>query len=329
MATPLLSRLGMFAAKAESTSGTWTAPANTDATFRVLNVKYTPDIKVAERNTLRVDLSRNAHLIGQTLAKLEFDLEFKVSSAVAGTADAYGILLEACGLNETATPSTNVVYNPSTKLADHKTLSIYAWIGGSGPAGSGMRVGMRGCMGSVRFSGKVGEPLMMHFEFMGVGDRDHSAMKPQITTFHTGITYETGVPPIFQAATFSWDTETVNLTNDFTLDFGTQVTAREDITAQEGVSHYMVTGRGVTGSFSPELHLTGGKNHLEQLNLGSEVAISCILTHTGVRTLAIAIPNAQLTNVQSGDRNGIATWACTFAANASSAGDDEVTLTII
>ncbi len=329
MATPLLSRLWMFAAKAEATSGTWTAPANTEATFRVLNLKYTPDIKVAERNTLRVDLSRNAHLIGQTLAKLEFDLEFKVS-AVAGTADAYGILLKACGLKEDPlTGPARVRYNPSTLLSDHKTLSIYAWIGGSGPAGSGMRVGMRGCMGSVRFSGKVGEPLMMHFEFMGVGDRDETDMKPQYASFLTGITYETGVPPIFQAATFSWDSLSVNLTNDFTLDFGTQVTAREDITAQEGVAHYMVTGRGVTGSFSPELHLTGGSNHLEQLNLGSEVAISCVLTHATARTLTIAIPKAQLTNVQSGDRNGIATWACTFAANASSAGDDEVTLTII
>lgn len=328
MATPLLSKLGMLAAKVEGTAGTWDAPsAASEAMFRVINLKYTPDIKVTERPTLRADLSRNSHLIGQTLAKLEFSLEFRVTNT-AGVADKYGDLLEACGLNETIVASTSTAYNTSSKLADHVTLSMYAWIGGSGPSGSGMRVGMRGAMGSVKFEGKVGEPLMMHFSFMGVGDRDHADMKPQVAAMTTGITHESGVPPIFQAATFTWGGVSQDLTNEFSLDMGTQVVAREDITSQEGVLHYMATGRTVSGSFSPELTLSGGANHLEQLNLGSEVAISCVLIHTGARTLTISVPKAQLTGVQPSERNGIATWGCTFAANANS-GDDEVTLTII
>lgn len=327
MAEALIARLGQLAVIVESTKGTKsaTAPSASNSKFRVMNLKWTPDVKVFERVYASPSTSRPSHLVGQRLGKLSFSLEFRVTGA-AGVADVYGDLLEACGLDEVISAAASTTYTPATDSSTHNTLTMYAYFGSSGAASSSMRVGMRGAMGSVTLGGKIGEPLMLNFEFSGIHDTNDADLQPQADSLDA-ITHEAAVPPIFQGATLTWGGESV-LISSLSIDLGNTVAPRESVGSAEGVLHYTITNRAVTGSIDPELIASG--NQLENLNDGTEVALSCSLVHTGARTVVIAAPKCQITGASLGERNGIGTVALNFACNRSAeAGNDELTLTII
>jgi hypothetical protein len=79
--------------------------------------------------------SKTAH----TWREISFDVEISGASA-AGAAPPYGPLLRACGLSETAVPSTSVTYAPISAALESVTLYVNR---------DGMQYKMTGCRGSV------------------------------------------------------------------------------------------------------------------------------------------------------------------------------------
>lgn len=326
MADALLSRIGVLCAINETTKGTAIAAASAaiaaTGAFMVRDLKFTPDVKNYERKYTAAHASRFSHLSGQCLGQLSFSLELRAYAA-AGTEDAYGLLLDACAINDTGT--STVVFKPTSVQSNHKTLTMYAFVGGNGA--SSMRVGLRGAAGTVKFAGKIGEPVIMEFTFWGVHDRNDADMKPQSATTPTP-THETAVPAVLQDVTLSWGGASTPVSS-FSIDVGNTVSARDSIADDEGVLHYLVTDRAMSGSIDPELDLAG--TDLDKLNTGTEVALSVtIVQTTPSRTFVIAAPNCQATGVSIGDRNGIATTAVNFGINTAgaAAGDDEFSITI-
>jgi hypothetical protein len=341
MADPLIARLGEVAILTESTKGTKAVDANavdgTYSKFRVYDLRYTPDVRIFERSTMAATLSRYSHLVAQTLGRLSFKLELRKTAATA-TEDAWGKLLAACGFSFT---SGTGVYKPVSTLSTHKTLTMYAFNGSTGAAT--VRIGMRGCAGNVRFVFAVGQPAFMEFEFWGVSspsDSDGSpsntfALKPTDDVLNT-LTHETSIPNICNGIAFTYASNSKRVTN-LTVDVGNRVVPLESLGDECHISHYAITDRAVGGECDPDFGLVANDDdYVSDLNAGTEVALAWTVTQSATttpsvlaRTLAFAIPKAQLTAVNFGDRNGIVTAQCTYAANKSAEpGDDEFTMTV-
>ena len=335
MAEVFVARLGEVALKAESTKGTKVVNANlVDGTLskhRVYNLRYDPDVQLHERGTASASLSRWPHLVGRALGKISFETELR-HTAAAITEDADGELFSAAGFD-----ITSGVYKPTSDQSDHKTLNIYAMLGGDGTAGTNtVRYGLRGAMANLTIIGEVGKPVMLAWEFFGVSETADEAspplnthnLKPTDDSLNT-ITHETGVPAIFQGVAFTWAAVTKRL-GRFELALNNTVVPRDDVSSLNGCLHYVITNRNPVMKIDPDAGLVvDGNNFLDTLNAGTEVAIAWSLAQTTpARTIAFAAPKAQIITCTDAERNGFATKDITAALNKSAEpGDDEFTIT--
>lgn len=334
MAEVLISRLGELALGEESTKGTKLVGSTlVDGTFskhRVFNLTWTTDPALFERKTAAIALSRHSHLVGRILGQITFDVEVR-KTAAAGTADAWQSCLKACGFKLASS-----VWTCTTDSSAHKTLTMYAFIGSNGAAA--VRYGIRGAMGSCRFKGKVGEPGMFSFTFLGVHDDDDVdgtpantfALKPTDDVLNS-ITHETGVPAMFQGVAFTIG-GTSRLVSSIEIDFGQTVAPREDVSSDQGVLAYTITDRELAVTIDPEIGLVAAENYFPKLNAGTEFALAWTITQASpARTFAFALPKAQIKALTHQDRNGIACVGLTAACNVSvvspEVGDDEFTIT--
>jgi hypothetical protein len=106
-----LTRKGLIIAAKESTYGTDATPVGADA-IKVANINITPlQSDVVSRQIVRPFLGNPEQLLANQRVELTFDVEL-TGSGVAGTAPAYGILLQACGFAEAVSAATSVTYTP-------------------------------------------------------------------------------------------------------------------------------------------------------------------------------------------------------------------------
>lgn len=332
MAAPYLSRLGEMAFKVETTAGTKNLPAvdGTESKVRVFDLSWTDDPRTFDRRHYSKSLSRYPHLVGQNLAQVTGRIELR-KTAVTATEDFWGPLLKACGF---AFNSGTGAYTLTTDLSAIPTLTVLCWKGSDGSSNA-IRSGMRGAAGSCRIEGRVGEPLMLSFTLYGVHDPSDSDLITKTDGLNT-ITHETAIPGTFQnASTVTWGGTAIRL-GSFAIDFGQTVVERQNVASSSGVEHFVVTDRNVVVTLDPEVPITSSINWRNLAHVGTEAAIA--LTHVqpatsspslASRSFAFSIPKAQITAISEGDRNGIATFGVTAAANLSSEpGDDEFSLTI-
>lgn len=346
MAEILVARLGEMALAEEAVAkGTKVVNANlvdgTKSKIRVFDLTYTPDVTIFERNTAGPTLSRYSHLVGQTLGKLSGKCEVR-KTAAAGTADAYQLLWQAAGMKLASS-----IWTRTTDQSLHKTINCYCFMGSSGVAT--VRIGLRGAMcTSFKFVGKVGQPLMIEWELMGVSSRIAAAdadgtptntfsLRPTDDVLNT-VSHEAGVPNIFQGVAMTVGTGTKRLST-FELDLGLTTAAREDVSSVEGVLHYVITDASPTVTIDPEFGLvgdgtlaggTGGDDWFTPLNEGEQAALAWSHLCSTSRTMAFAAPKAQITALSPGERNGIKTMGVTMKLNRSTDdvfGDDEFTIT--
>lgn len=101
---PLLSRKRLILTKIESTYGTDSSPAGTDAVL-VRNLEVTPvEAETVSRELVRPYLGNSSQLLSQTRVMLTFEVEL-AGSGTAGTASKIDSLLRSCGFAATTTSS--------------------------------------------------------------------------------------------------------------------------------------------------------------------------------------------------------------------------------
>lgn len=99
---PLLSRKRLILAKTESTYGTDSSPAGTDAIL-VRELEITPlQSDTVDRELIRPYLGASQQLLANTRVEVTFQVEM-AGSGSAGTAPAFGRVLQACGFSATTT----------------------------------------------------------------------------------------------------------------------------------------------------------------------------------------------------------------------------------
>lgn len=150
----------LVAAKIETTTGNDAAPTGTANAILISDATLTPlDAQNIDRSLIRGTFGASEQLIGSASVKLSYTVELAGSGA-AGTAPAWGPLLQACACAEGVLASpARVEYTPvSTGL---KSATQYYYDDG------GLHK-LLACMGDFTLSAKAGERPTMQFEWTGL-----------------------------------------------------------------------------------------------------------------------------------------------------------------
>lgn len=120
----LSTRKDVVLAKLEGTYGTDPTPTGAANAILVSNLQISPlQMTPVERGLIREWFGNSESIPGQIFGEVSFEVEIQ-GSGTAGTATAYGPLLQACGLVETDGAS-DVQYDPTSSEALMKSVTIF------------------------------------------------------------------------------------------------------------------------------------------------------------------------------------------------------------
>ena len=204
----LLSRKRLILVKTESTYGTDSTPAGTDALL-VRNLDITPlSGDVVSRDLIRPYMGNFDQLISMTSVAINFEVEL-AGSGTAGTAPKYDAILKACGLAATIVASTSVTYAPVS--ASFSSATIYFNV-------DGVLHKLTGCRGSMNMSCAVGAIPTLAFNLTGVYNAPTDTAQPAVTysAQATPLIFREGNTSAFSFFSYSGILQSVdfNLAND-------------------------------------------------------------------------------------------------------------------
>lgn len=313
----MLTRRRAIYAKIEATQGVMEAITDADVVSIVpFDVKFTPDVKVNERNPILPTLSPVAPVVSTRSGKISFKTELKGPAATYAVAvkPAFSIFARACGLAEVVTTapagSETIVYTVAS--SNVPALTIWSNIDGECKK-------LYGARGTVKIEGKNGEPAYMMWEFTGVYSDVATLALPVVAL-------EQSVPPVCMNAAFQLDGYDFKI-EKFSIDLGIQVALIPDMNSVDGFAYAAITARKPTLSFDPEAVALATYDIHGKLKSGAQGALS--IGPIGVQDYnrwLITAPKCTYTKADEGDRNGIYTYDVQVALSMD-AGDDEFVLT--
>ncbi len=184
----------------------------------------------------------------------------------------------------------------------------------------GVRKLLKGSRGTVKLGFKSGEPVFLDIEFQGVeaGITD--------TAFLSGVTYESTKPPVFLNALFSVDAYSAKI-GEMDIDVANTLAVRDDVNDPRGILSFAITGRGVSGSFNPEMVSCAAHDFHSKWFQGIEMIVDFTVGSVVGNKFRFYVPRAQYTKVEDEDRDGLQLAKSSFNLNGSlSSGDDELTI---
>lgn len=197
------------------------------------------------------------------------------------------------------------------------TLSI-------GMAKDGVRESVKAARGNVSFAGRIGEPLIMTFEFQG-GLNLNSGAPAQDAGNLTGVTYSAQIPPVLIDADIKHGKTATSYTamygpciSQFDLTIGNEISFRECMADAAGIQETIISARTPTVSLDPELVTEGTWDYLTQFTGNTGSRISFDVGADLKNKFQFKLGGVNWTGVATGDRNGIATRQLTGALNGGS-----------
>ncbi|KXF92089.1 phage tail tube protein [Phaeobacter inhibens] len=172
MAAPLKWKTKVLLFKIEGAYGVDAAPTGLADAVLAQDVQ----IKPMEGSDVSRDLetpyfAADATIPTELQSELTFDVEL-VPSGTAGTAPAWGPILRACGLAETITAGTSVVYNPITDEPESATTYLYI---------DSTLYALTGARGTVKLDIQAQAIPKLKFTFKGLFVRPAEAVRPAAT----------------------------------------------------------------------------------------------------------------------------------------------------
>jgi hypothetical protein len=164
--------------KTEVTYGLDPVPTGLANALLVSNLSYNPlNAQNVGRDLVRGFLGGSEQLVGNKFHECSFDIEL-VNGGTAGTAPAYGPVLQACGMAETVTAAVRVDYTPISTAFASGTIYWYD---------DGLLHKLTGARGSVAFKMNAGGRPVMSFSFKGLYNTPTVAANatPTLTAFKT------------------------------------------------------------------------------------------------------------------------------------------------
>lgn len=283
-------------AKIEATQGTDAVPTGAANAILVSDASFNITYNNVDRSLIRGCYGGSEQLAGTRFVDMSFSVEVSGSGA-AGTAPAWGALLQACGFAEAVTPGARVDYTPIS--TGQKSLTIYY-------SDDGVLHKALGCMGSVQISMGEGERPLLRFTFSGIDGGTTAAANPALTltawkaplVITDANTGDIKLGGTYSAGAISGGTTYPS--RGLNLDVGNQV-AKIALLGGQAID---LTDRSMTGSVQLELTAAQEVSFYADVNANTLTSLSFEHgTAAGAKVLFHA-PNVQRTNPRHVDYEG-------------------------
>jgi len=312
----MITRRTAILAKIEGTYGTDPTPTVGANALLVKDVEMKPTGDVLERDFIRSSLSSLAFVRGAKWVDLAFTCEFK-GSGTRGALPATGwegTLFRACGMKETVTTSTSIVYSPISTGFESATIWVYQ---------DGIFHKVNGWRGDCTITYEVGKYGELRFEGQGlyVAPTDAS---PSAQTFSDVV------PPVALSAGLTLDGTAYSgaIVERIELRLGNKLAQRKSMNSASGLTEILITERDPGGSFDPEAVIEATYPFWAKWAAATTIALNLgPIGSTAGNIITITAPKMQLNDLTYGDRNGILTYDVPFSL-AGNSGDDELVITI-
>ena len=306
---PILTQKALVLVKAEVTQGTDSLPVAASDAILVADPVFSVDPTVLERNFARPDFSPYASTIGRKLASVSFSIQMHGSST-ANVSPIWARLLAACAMVETEDAGVSPsVWNPTTTPQSSVTIYVYY---------EGLRHIMTGCMGTFSISAEAGGIAEISFTMTG------NYSTPTDDTYPASPVFEDVVAPQVELASFAWGGDSTLVVNAFSADIQNNVVPRSDVNSANGYRGVRIAGRDPTGGIDPEVE--EDDTFWLQMEQSTLSTFTATIGQTTGNRIVIDAPQAQITSVGYGDRDGLRTYDLGLNYRRSS-GDDELTIT--
>jgi hypothetical protein len=305
----LLSRKRLILVKTESTYGTDSTPAGTDALL-VRNLDITPlSGDVVSRDLIRPYMGNFDQLISMTSVAINFEVEL-AGSGTAGTAPKYDAILKACGLAATIVASTSVTYAPVS--ASFSSATIYFNV-------DGVLHKLTGCRGSMNMSCAVGAIPTLAFNLTGVYNAPTDTAQPAVTysAQATPLIFREGNTSAFSFFSYSGILQSVdfNLANDLVY--------RELV---GGTKETLITDRKPAGTVMIEAPTIATKDFFTTALASSTGNLTFLHGTTAGNRVTFLASQVDVLNPTYQDQDSIMMLSVPYVAIPTTAGNNEFSL---
>lgn len=304
-----LTRKRLILVKKESTYGTDSTPAGTDALL-VRNLEITPiEADVVSRELIQPFLGNSPQLIANARVSLTFQVEL-AGSGTAGTAPRYGSVLQACGFSETIVATTSVTYAPIS--ASFSSATIYF-------NNDGILHKATGCRGSFVLNAEVGQIPTIDFTMIGVYNAPTDTAAPSVTYSNQAspLIFKQGNTSAFQFFSYSGCLQSVS------FDVANETVYRELVGCTKEV---LITDRAPNGTVMIEAVPLATKDFFNIAQTETTGNLTFLHGTTAGNRVTFTAGQCDISNPSYGDQDGIQMLNIPYVAVPTTAGNDEVSI---
>jgi hypothetical protein len=307
----LLTRKRTILAKIETTYGTDPTPTGAANAILVRNMSITPlNAENVSRDLVRPYLGASEQLIASAYVSIEFEVEM-AGSGTAGTAPAYGSLLQACGMSETVVAVTSVTYAPVSSA--FKSVTLYYNV-------DGVLHKITGARGNVELTINSRQIPVFKFTFTGLYNAPTDTAAPSVTytSFQTPLAANSDNTTGFSLFTYAGAMESMS------INFNNAIQYRSLIGAED----VLMTDRQVSGQVMFEAPTIATKDFFS-LALGTTLG-ALDITHgtTAGNKVQITSSRVDVSNPSYQDQNGIQMLQVPMTFVPSTSGNDEISIVV-
>lgn len=305
---PLLSRKRLLLAKLETTVGTDPTPVVGSDAILVRNIEVTPlEVDTVNRELIRPFLGQADQLLAQQRVLINFEVEL-AGSGSAGTAPAYGPLLQACRCTETVVSSTSVTYAPNSD-ATPKSVTIYF-------NNDGVLHKATGCRGTFTLNAEVGAIPFISFEMTGVfnAPSDVSISAPTYANQAAPLVFKNGNSSSFQVFSYSGAVQSLS------FELANEVIYRELVGGTKSID---VVNRAPSGECVIEATTISTKDFFTAATGSSTGNLTFQHGSTAGNIVTFTAGQIDLGGPSYSDQDGIQMLTLPYIATPTSAGNNE------
>ena len=305
----VLTRRRLILAKIETTYGTDSSPAGTNAVL-VRNLEIQPLLsETVNRELVRPFLGQSDQLLSQTRVEVSFEVEL-AGSGTAGTAPAYGAVLRSCGLSETLVTSTSATYAPISSSFESCTIYYHQ---------DGIRHKVTGCRGTFEMNCEVGQIPVISFTMTGIynAPTDVTLPTPTYTNQATPVIFKEGNTTSFSAFSYA------GCLMSYSFNMANDVIYRELVGCTKEI---LITNRAPSGTVVIEAPTITAKDFFTIATGTTTGSITFQHGQTAGNRVTMTTAQSDLGNITYSDQDGIQMLNLPFIAVPTSAGNNEMSL---
>jgi hypothetical protein len=307
-----LTRKKFLLAKIESTYGTDPSPVAGTNAIQVTNLEVTPiesdNVQAASYQGF-IGNSTRGTLVANKRVSVTFEVELG-GSGTAGTAPAFGPLLQAAGMSEVVVSSTSVTYAGVSSSFSSATLYCFY---------DGTRHKITGARGTVTFNMTAGQFPTASFQFIGIYNAPDGTAASTFTVANQAAALEVNDTNV-TTCTFHGVTSTRLESIDLALN--NALTYKETASSQE----VLITDRAAGGTAVIEAPVIGTTDFFAKAVASATGASIIVIGATGGNIVTLNAPQTDITGCSYGDTNGVISLSMPYLALPTTAGDNEVSL---